>query len=47
MIKKARVYNGENTVSSVIGAEKTGQLQVKNKIRMFSNIIYKNKLKMD
>ena len=27
--KEARVYNGEKTVSSISGAEKTGQLHVK------------------
>ena len=27
--KEARIYNGENTVSSVSGARKTGQLYVK------------------
>ena len=35
------------TVSSVSGAGKIEQLQVKNEIRTFSNTIYKNKLKMD
>ena len=29
LIKKARLYNGEKTVSSISGAEKTGQLHVK------------------
>ena len=32
MTKKARIYNGENTVSPISGAEKTGQLHVKNEI---------------
>ena len=27
--KGARIYNGEKTASSIIGAEKTGQLHVK------------------
>ena len=34
-------------VSSKNGAGKTGQLHVKNEIRTFSHITYKNKLKMD
>ena len=29
MTKKARIYHGEKTVSSISGAGKTGQLQVK------------------
>ena len=29
LIKEARIYNGEKTVSSVSGAGKTGQIQVK------------------
>ena len=29
LIKEARVYNGEKTVSSISGAGKTGQLHVK------------------
>ena len=29
MTKEARLYNGGETVSSINGAEKTGQLQVK------------------
>ena len=33
MIKGAKIYNGEKTVSSVSGAGKTGQLHEKNKIR--------------
>ena len=45
--KETRIYNGENTVSSISGAGKTGQLHVKNEIRTFSNTTYKNKLKMD
>ena len=34
-------------VSSLSGAGKVGQPLVKNEIRTFSNIIFKNKLKMD
>ena len=29
LIKEARIYNGEKTASSISGAGKTGQLQVK------------------
>ena len=29
MTKEARIYNGEKTVSLIIGAEKPGQLHVK------------------
>ena len=47
MTKEARIYDGEKTVSSVSDAGKAGPLQVKSKIRTFSNIIYKHKLKMD
>lgn len=43
--KKARVYNGENTASSVKGVGKTGQLQ-KNQTGL-SHIMHKNKFKMD
>ena len=43
----ARIYNEEKTVSSITGAGKTGQLNVREEIRTFSNTIYKNKLKMD
>ena len=43
MTKEARIYNGEETVTSTIsGAGKTGQLHVKNKIRSFFNSIHKN-----
>ena len=48
MTKEARIYRGEKTVSSISGAEKTGQLHVKkNEIKTFFNTIHKNKLKMD
>ena len=33
LTKEARFYNGANTASSINGAEKTGQLCVKNEIR--------------
>ena len=29
LIKEARIYNGEKAISSINGAEKTGQLHVK------------------
>ena len=48
MTKKARIYNGEKTVSSITGTGKTGQLHVKkNEIRTLPNTTHKNKLKMD
>ena len=46
MIKHARIYNGEKTVSSISDTGKTGQLHQKNEIRPYSNIIFKNKLKV-
>ena len=47
LIKEARIYNGEKTVSSVSGTWKTGQLHVKNEIRALSNTLYKNKLRSE
>ena len=47
MTKAAILYKGKMTFSSTDGAGKTEQLHVKNEIRTFFNIIYKNKLKMD
>ena len=47
LIKEARKYKGEKTVSSVSGGVKTGQLHGKNEIRTLPNTIHKNKLKMD
>ena len=47
MTKEARIYNGEKTGSSISGAEKTGQLHLKNEIRTLPNTVYKNKLKVD
>ena len=47
MTKKARIYNGEKTVSSISHAGKTGSYTWRNEIRTFSYIIYKNKLKID
>ena len=46
MIQNARIYNGEKTVSSISDTRKTGWLHQKNEIRTFSNIIYRNKLKV-
>ena len=46
MTKKARIYKGEKTASSISSAGKTGQLHVKNEIRTFSNIIHKDKHKV-
>ena len=45
--KKARIYNGANTASSINGAWKTGHLCVKNEIRTLPNTIHKDKLKID
>ena len=47
MTKEERIYNGEKMVSSISGAGKTGQLQLKDEIKTFSHTIYKNKLKID
>ena len=33
-IKEARIYNGEKAASSISGSGKTGQLHVKNEIRI-------------
>ena len=44
--KKARIYNGEKTISITSDAGKTGQPPVKNETRTLSNTIHKNKLKM-
>ena len=33
MTKEARIYNGENTVPSISGAGKIGQLHAKDEIR--------------
>ena len=46
MTKKARLYNGEKTVSSTNGVGKAGQLHVNNEIRALPHTIYKYKLKM-
>ena len=45
--KRARIYNGAKTASSMSGARKTGQLHVKDEVRMLPNIIHKDKLKID
>ena len=42
--KEVRIYNGEKRVSSISGAEKTGQLHVKE--WNYTNTTHKNKLKM-
>ena len=46
LTKEARIYNGAKIVSLINGAEKTGQLHVKNEIRTSFYTIHKNKLKM-
>ena len=47
MTNETRIYNGEKIVSSISGAGKIESYMLKNENRTFSNIIYKNKLKMD
>ena len=46
-LNEGQPYSGGKTVSSINGAGIIGHLYVKNEIRTFSNIIHKNKLKMD
>ena len=46
LTKKAKIYNGEKTISLTSGAGKTGQPPV-NETRTLSNTINKTKLKMD
>ena len=46
MTKKAKIHNGEKTVSSISDAGKIEQLHVNNEIRTLSSTIHKNKLKM-
>ena len=47
LTKEANICNGEKIISSTRGAGKTTQLQVKNETGILSNMIHKNKLKMD
>ena len=47
LTKEARIYNGVKTISLTSGAGKTGQSLVKKETRTLSNIIHKNKLKME
>ena len=49
MTKETRLCSGEKTVSSIIVAGKTGQLQlhVKDEIRTLFNTTHKYKLKVD
>ena len=46
-MKEARIYNGDCGVSSVISAEKIGQLHVTSEIRMLPHTIYKSEVKID
>ena len=46
MIKEARIYNGEKA-SSIVVLGKLDSYMSKNEIRILSNIIHKNKLKMN
>ena len=43
--KEASPCNGEKTISSISGAEKSGQLHVKDEIRTLSNTIHTHKHK--
>ena len=45
--KGGKTINGTKILSSISGAGRTGQLCPKNEIRMLSNTIHKDKLKMD
>jgi len=47
LTKRARIYNGAKTISSLNGAGNTGQLHEKNEIRTLSNTVHKDKLKID
>ena len=47
LTEDARIYSGEKTISLTSVAGKTGQPLVKDETRTLSNIIHKNKLKMD
>ena len=47
LTKEARIYNGLKTISLTSGAGETGQPLVKDETWTLSNIIQKNKLKMD
>ena len=47
LTKEAQIYDGAKIASSISGAGKTGQLQVKNEIRTPPNTIHEDKLKMD
>ena len=47
LIKEARIYNGENTGSSISGAGKLDSYMEKNEIRTLPNTMHKYKLKMD
>ena len=45
--KEVKIYNEEKTVSSISSAGKTRQLHVKEEMRTFSHITFKNKFKID
>ena len=45
MRKEPRTYNGEDTVSWIIGSRKTWQFHIKNKMRTFPHTTQKNKLR--
>ena len=47
MTKEARLYNGEETVSSTSSEGKMDSYMSKNEIRILPDTIHKDKLKMD
>ena len=46
MTQETGIHNEVETVSSISGTGKTGQLHVQSEIRTFSCTVYKNKVKM-
>ena len=46
LTKKARIYNGAKTASSINGAEKLDSFIQKHEIRTLPNTIHKDKLKI-
>ena len=47
LTKEPRIYSGAKTASSINSAGKTGQLHVRNEIRVLPNTKSKDKLKME
>ena len=46
MTKEAKIYNGEETILSISGTVKVNSYTERNKVRIFSHTIYKNKVKI-